>query len=262
MGILNVTPDSFFDGGRYTGPQHALARAQQMVYEGASIIDLGAASTRPGAVQPSEEEEWSRLEPVLPLLAEKLPGVTISIDTYRSGIARKAVAEGARMINDISGGTLDPEMFATVAELDLPYVLMHIQGRPETMQENPQYENVVDEVAEFFREQIAKLRSRGFEKIILDPGFGFGKNLEHNYALLAAMDRFAETGFPVLAGLSRKSMITKLLGIKKDEALNGTTALNMVALSKGASILRVHDVKEAVECIRIWNQLNKKSERS
>lgn len=255
MGILNITPDSFYDGGKYIVPEEALRRAVQMVEEGAAILDIGAASTRPGAVQPSETEEWSRLQPVIELLAESLPEVLLSVDTYRGGIARKAVESGAHMINDISGGTMDAAMFEMVADLDVPYILMHIQGRPETMQKNPQYADIVSEVAAFFQKQIETLKKLGHEKIILDPGFGFGKTVEHNYKLLNALDAFIKLDYPLLAGLSRKSMITKLLGIKKEDALNATTALNMVALQKGASILRVHDVKEAVECVKIYNML-------
>lgn len=255
MGILNLTPDSFYDGGKYGSPADALRRAELMVREGAAILDLGAVSTRPGAVQPSEEEEWRRLAPVLQVLAQSFPGIQLSVDTYRSGIARKAIESGAHLINDISGGTMDAAMFETVAALNVPYVLMHIQGRPETMQENPQYENVVNEVKQFFEERIARLKKLGFEKIILDPGFGFGKTMEHNYQLLAALDTFSAMGYPVLAGLSRKSMITKFLNVKKEDALNGTTALNMIALQKGATLLRVHDVKEAVECVKIFNML-------
>lgn len=258
MGILNITPDSFYDGGKYDAPEAALEQAKLLYSQGATIIDIGAVSTRPGAVPPSENEEWQRLEPVLALLKKELPEVLISVDTYRSAIARKAVAAGAHIINDISGGTMDTAMFETVAELNVPYVLMHIQGNPENMQDNPQYENVVGEVKQFFEERIAQLKKLGFEKIIPDPGFGFGKTVEHNYQLLSSLDEFSAMGFPVLAGLSRKSMITKLLGVKKENALNGTTALNMIALMKGAKILRVHDVKEAVDCVKIYDVLMKR----
>lgn len=255
MGILNVTPDSFFDGGKYERPEDALSQAEKMMRQGATIIDIGAVSTRPGAVAPSEEEEWARLEPVLQLLREKLPNAILSVDTWRAAIAEKAVNAGAHIINDISGGTMDAAMFATIGKLGVPYILMHIQGTPETMQQDPHYEDVVKEVNFFFEERLSQLKNAGASQIILDPGFGFGKTVEHNYQMLSSLDTFAKMGHPVLAGLSRKSMTTKLLGIGKTEALNATTALNTIALQKGAKILRVHDVREAVECIRIFNYL-------
>lgn len=255
MGILNVTPDSFFDGGKYERPEDALAQAEKMLQQGATIIDLGAVSTRPGAVAPSEAEEWARLEPVLKLLREKLPNAILSVDTWRAAIAEKAVKTGAHIINDISGGTMDAAMFATIGKFGVPYILMHIQGTPETMQQDPHYDDVVKEVKLFFEERLTQLKNAGASQIILDPGFGFGKTVEHNYQLLSSLDVFVKMGHPVLAGLSRKSMTTKLLGIGKTEALNATTALNTIALQKGAKILRVHDVREAVECIRIFNYL-------
>ena len=255
MGILNVTPDSFFDGGKYERPEDALAQAEKMLQQGAVIIDIGAVSTRPGAVAPLEEEEWARLEPVLNLLREKLPQAILSVDTWRAVIAEKSVNAGAHIINDISGGTMDAAMFATVGKLGVPYILMHIQGTPETMQEDPQYDDVVKEVQQFFEERLAQLHHAGAMQVILDPGFGFGKTVEHNYQLLSALGVFVQMGHPVLAGLSRKSMTTKLLGIGKTEALNATTALNTIALQKGAKILRVHDVREAVECVRIFDYL-------
>lgn len=255
MGILNVTPDSFFDGGKYERPEDALSQAEKMMRQGATIIDLGAVSTRPGAVAPSEAEEWERLEPVLKLLREKLPNAILSVDTWRAAIAEKAVKTGAHIINDISGGTMDAAMFATIGKFGVPYILMHIQGTPETMQQDPHYDDVVKEVKLFFEERLTQLKNAGASQIILDPGFGFGKTVEHNYQLLSSLDVFVKMGHPVLAGLSRKSMTTKLLGIGKTEALNATTALNTIALQKGAKILRVHDVREAVECIRIFNYL-------
>lgn len=257
MGILNVTPDSFFDGGKHGTPEAALAHAGKMVKEGAAIIDIGAASTRPGAAQPAEDEEWRRLEHVIPLLREKLPQTILSVDTWRSGIAKKAVAAGAHIVNDISGGSMDEKMFATVAALNVPYVLMHIRGTPETMQQDPHYDDVVEDVRAYFTERLQQLKNLGATQIILDPGFGFGKTVEHNYKLLAAMRSFSDLGCPLLAGLSRKSMATKLLGVGKTEALNATTALNTIALQKGAHILRVHDVREAVEAVRIFSYLDK-----
>lgn len=249
MGILNLTPDSFYDGGKFNSIENALLHAEKMVAEGAKIIDIGAVSTRPGAHQVSADEEWDRMKAIIPLMKSNFPKTVLSIDTYRSEIAEKAVNAGAHMINDISGGTLDEKMFDIVAESNIPYVLMHIKGTPETMQNNPEYENVVEEVKEFFEERIAKLNALGVKQIILDPGFGFGKTLEHNYKLLNSLEVFATMGFPVLAGLSRKSMITKLYGGEKQEALTGTIEVNKIALQKGAKILRVHDVKEAVGII-------------
>ncbi len=249
MGILNVTPDSFYDGGKHNSLERALAQAMKMAKEGASIIDIGAISTRPGAKIISAEEEWGRLEAIIPLLKEKLPDIIISIDTYRSQIAERAIKAGAHIINDISGGTMDEKMFETIAEHDVPYVLMHIQGTPQTMQLNPQYENVVDEVKLFFEERINKLSVLGVKKIILDPGFGFGKTVEHNYQLLESLEVFVKMGFPVLVGMSRKSFVTKIFGGEKDKALEGTLNVNKIAIKKGAKILRVHDVKETVELI-------------
>lgn len=249
MGILNLTPDSFYDGGKFNSIENALLQVEKMVAEGAKIIDIGAVSTRPGAQQISTDDEWSRMEAIIPLLKSNFPETVLSVDTYRAEIAKKAIRAGAHVINDISGGTLDGKMFETIAELNVPYVLMHIKGTPETMQQKPEYENVVEEVKQFFDERIAKLNSFGVKQIILDPGFGFGKTLEHNYQLLNALDVFVEMGYPVLAGLSRKSMITKLYGGEKQEALAGTIEVNKIALQKGAKILRVHDVKEAAELI-------------
>jgi dihydropteroate synthase len=252
MGILNITPDSFYDGGRYTEREAAILRAEQMVEEGAGILDLGAASTRPGAVQPSVEEEWNRLRPALEEIRGIFPSVPISIDTWRSEIAKRAVDAGANIINDISGGTMDSKMYATIARLNVPYVCMHIQGTPETMQVAPHYDNVVEEVRNFFAEKLNLLANAGVQHVILDPGFGFGKDLQHNYALMKALDLFATFGKPLMVGVSRKSMVTRLLDVKKNDALNGTSALHMIALQKGAKILRVHDVNEAVQCVRIF----------
>jgi dihydropteroate synthase len=249
MGILNLTPDSFYDGGKFNSTENALQQAGKMISEGAKIIDIGAVSTRPGAQRVPETEEWSRMKEVIPVLRENFPGTILSIDTYSSAIAKKAIGAGAHIINDISGGTMDAEMFETVAALQVPYVLMHIKGTPETMQKDPQYENVVEEVKEFFEMNIEKLEKSGVKNIILDPGFGFGKTVEHNYQLLNALDVFTGMNYPVLAGLSRKSMITKLFGGENKDALRGTIEVNKIALQKGAKILRVHDVKEAMELV-------------
>ncbi len=253
MGILNVTPDSFFDGGKYTEASTVLAQAEKMLREGAAILDIGGASSRPGAAEVSEAEEIRRVVPIIELLQKNFPDSILSVDTWRASVARASISAGASIINDISAGNLDPEMFQTVGQLGAPYVLMHMQGIPDTMQQNPHYEDVVTEVLDFFIHKIAALRASGVKDIVLDPGFGFGKTVEHNYALLRNLSVFQNVlGLPVLAGISRKSMICKPLGIKPSEALNGTTALHMVALQQGANILRVHDVREAVEVIRLW----------
>lgn len=259
MGILNITPDSFYAGSRMDSAEAALAAARQMLADGAAILDVGAASTRPGSVAPSETEEWQRLQPVLQLLHAELPEAIISVDTFRATVARKAVAAGATIINDVLAGAGDPDMFAFAGECGLPYVLMHSQGTPETMQLNPQYSNVTHEVGQFFTEKIAALRKAGATQIILDPGFGFGKTMEHNFQLLRELDFFTRMPYPVLAGLSRKSMLNRLLHITAAEALNATTAANMIALQKGALLLRVHDVKEAVQAVRVFEKANEKS---
>lgn len=253
MGILNITPDSFYDGGKYTTEKEWMQKAEEIVSEGGRIIDLGAISTRPGSKEVSEKEEQERLLPALKSIRKKFPDTTISVDTYRSSIAKIAVEEGADMINDISGGTMDDKMFSTISKLKVPYVLMHIKGTPQDMQQNPDYDDVIEEIATFFRDRILKLNDLGFDDIILDPGFGFGKSISHNYRLLRKLRAFSVMGYPVVAGLSRKSMINRVLNVKPDEALNGTTILNTIALMNGANILRVHDVKEAVEAIALVN---------
>lgn len=251
MGILNITPDSFYDGGRYYDPDKSFAQVSRMVNEGADIIDIGAVSTRPGADPVSEEAERSRIKPVIEEIREKFPDIIISIDTYRSSIAEWAVASGASMINDISGGKFDYKMLNTVAELNVPYIMMHIQGTPGNMQVNPVYEDVVAEIFSFFKSQISRLEQLDFSKIIIDPGFGFGKTVDNNYTLLKHLNYFKKPGYPVMVGLSRKSIINKVLNTTPDTALNGTTVLNTIALLNGADILRVHDVKEAKEIINI-----------
>lgn len=250
MAVINLTPDSFYDGGRYSGIESVLRDAEEKVAQGADILDLGAASSRPGATEISEEEEWRRLAPVLPEIRKAFPGIPLSIDTYRSGIVRQCAEHGISLINDISGGQFDSAMLDTVAALQLPYVLMHIQGKPQNMQHNPVYEGgVVETVLNFFKTQSLRLQEKGFNKILLDPGFGFGKSLEDNYRLLKALPRFKELGFPLLVGLSRKSMVNKVIGTNPVTALNGSTVLHTIALLNGASILRVHDVKEARQAI-------------
>ena len=255
MGILNVTPDSFFDGGQHAGVEPALRQAEKMLFEGATLLDVGGASSRPGAAEVPENEELERVMPVIQAIKSHFPQAFVSVDTWRAGVARAAVEAGADIVNDISAGTLDTALYDTVAALGVPYILMHMQGTPGTMQHDPHYEDVVTEVLDFFIREIARLRTLGVKDIVLDPGFGFGKTVEHNFALLKNLHVFgAVTGLPVLAGLSRKSMICKVLKVKPEHALNGTTALHMVALQQGARILRAHDVKEAMEVIRLWEQ--------
>lgn len=251
MGIINVTPDSFFDGGKYNTESGIIERANMHLDAGASILDVGAVSTRPKAEMIAEPEELERLIPALKLLRSAFPEVVISVDTFRSSIAKAAVEAGADIINDISGGTMDNEMFSTIAQLQVPYVLMHIQGTPETMQDNPHYEDVTKEVISDLMLKVDQLKKLGVHDIIIDPGFGFGKTVEHNFSLLRNLNQFAVLSHPILVGLSRKSMINRVLGSNPENALNGTTALNMIALERGASILRVHDAKEAVECIKL-----------
>ncbi len=252
MGILNLTPDSFYDGGQYENTEAAIMRAEQMIEEGANILDLGAVSTRPGSVAPDVEEEWNRLRPALEEIRGAFPSTVISIDTYRSEIAARAVDYGANIINDISGGMMDEKMFSVVAARQAAYVCMHMQGTPQTMQQQPHYDDVVAEVKSYFMERISAMSRAGVTNIILDPGFGFGKEVHHNYALMRALHQFVNLSFPVLVGVSRKSMISKFLDVPKAMTLNGTTALNMAALMKGAKIIRVHDVKEAMHAVRIF----------
>lgn len=257
MGVLNITPDSFYDGGRYTEKEKIVSKVEKMICEGVDFIDVGANSSRPGAAVISYEEELRRLSETMELLRSGFPESIISIDTFRSGIARKMVEEyGADMINDISAGDMDKEMFSTIADLQIPYVMMHMQGTPKTMQKNPKYDNVVKEIITVFVCKMEKLKRLGVDDIILDPGFGFGKNLDHNYELMNGLGLFTVLNKPIMVGVSRKSMIGKLLGCTPDEALNGTVVLNTVALMKGVDILRVHDVKEAVEAIKIIEKLN------
>lgn len=255
MGILNATPDSFFDGGRYPTDKALMSRVEQMLSEGAVIIDVGGMSSRPGASIVEEEEEKRRVLPVIEAIARRFPEAILSVDTIRASVARSAVEAGGHLVNDISAGRLDDAMYETVADLGVPYILMHMQGTPKTMQQQPVYEEIVGDILDFFTEEVGKLRDRGVKDIILDPGFGFGKTITHNYRLLKYMHVFKILDIPVLAGISRKGMIYKLLGSTPEEALNGTTALHMVALQQGASILRAHDVRQAVEVIRCWKQL-------
>ncbi len=256
MGILNVTPDSFYDGGKYLSESGVIGRIRQIVEEGAGIIDVGAYSSRPGAAFVDEKEELGRLAWAVELVRKYYPSMPVSIDTFRAGVAREIVGcLGEVIVNDISGGTMDDAMFDFLAESGVPYVMMHIQGTPQTMQKNPVYADVVADVRRFFTDRIARLNAAGFDNIILDPGFGFGKTLDHNYELMAGMDTYRDLGYPLLVGISRKTMIYKALGCTQHEALNGTTVLNTVSLLQGASILRVHDVKEAVEAVKLVGRL-------
>lgn len=252
MGVLNVTPDSFYSGCRVQSEQAIAVRARQILDEGASIIDIGAYSSRPNAEDISPEEEIRRLRPALQILKEQYPDAVVSVDTFRASVAEVCVAEyGVAIINDISGGEMDKNMFDTVARLQVPYIMQHMQGTPQNMQEAPHYSNLLKETFLYFAEKVQKLRDKGINDIIIDPGFGFGKTLDHNYELLNHLEEFSIFELPVLIGVSRKSMITKLLGISTEEALNGTTVVNTIALLKGADIIRVHDVKEAVQAVRI-----------
>lgn len=263
MGIINATPDSFYQGSRLPEPVQALQKAREMIAQGADILDIGAVSTRPGAKEISEEEELNRLSPVLETIRNEIPDCIISVDTWRSGIARLVHERfGVDLINDISAGQLDPEMFSIVAQKNLSYVMMHMQGTPDTMQESTHYKNVVDDLLQFFGERVHKLRKLGVNDIVVDPGFGFGKNLDQNYILLMELDAFQMLELPLMVGISRKSMIYKTLKSEPDEALNGTTAAHMAALLKGASLLRVHDVKAAVETVKIFQQIVNRPDRS
>ena len=258
MGILNVTPDSFYSGSRVMAENEIVKKAFQMSEEGADIIDVGGYSSRHYADQVTAEEEKRRVLKAIKIIKRELPGIIISVDTFRSEIAREAVSVcGADMINDISAGNMDEEMFNLIEELNVPYVLMHMQGTPVTMQENPFYEDVVADILKQMSHKIVRLKSAGVKDVIFDPGFGFGKTIKHNFELLRRLNEFEITDLPLMVGVSRKSMIWKTLSITPGEALNGTVVLNTVALLNGADILRVHDVKEAVEAVKLVNELKK-----
>lgn len=254
MGILNVTPDSFYVGSRFTTEHAILTQTEKMLKEGATFIDVGGYSSRPGAENISEAEELSRTVEAVKHIIKKFPEAIVSIDTFRSTVAREAVLAGASMINDISSGTLDHNMFATVAELKVPYIAMHMRGTPQTMKELTTYENLINDITGYFHQKITALHALGVRDVIIDPGFGFSKTIDQNFQLLNHLDYFKILGRPILAGLSRKSMIWKTLTTTAEDALNGTTALNVAALVKGASILRVHDVKEAMQVITLYSK--------
>ena len=257
MGILNVTPDSFYSGSRVLQVEDACMKAERMISEGASILDLGGHSTRPGADAVSEEEELKRVLPVVELIQKHFPNAIISIDTFRSTVARQAVAAGAHIVNDIAGGNLDSLMFETVAALNVPYILMHSRGTPQTMKELNQYDNLVTDVLRELQAKIYQLQQLGVRDIVADMGFGFAKNADQNYVLLNELKAFQVLNVPLLIGVSRKSMIWRKLNITADQSLNGTTVLNTIALMNGANILRVHDVKEAVEAVKLVQLLQR-----
>ena len=255
MAILNITPDSFYSKSRINTIDEALKNTEKFINEGAKFIDVGAYSSRPGAADVSETEELQRIIPIITVIAKEYPDILISIDTFRAKVAKEAILTGAHIINDIAAGELDDKMFETVAKLQVPYIMMHMKGTPQNMQQNPTYANVTQEVFSYFDKKIAHLKQLGVKDLLIDPGFGFAKTIAHNYELLQQMEILHKFELPILVGFSRKSMITKVLNIKADEALNGTTILNTISLLKGASILRVHDVKEAVECVKLTSML-------
>nr|WP_303775196.1 dihydropteroate synthase [Bacteroides intestinalis] len=262
MGILNITPDSFYAGSRMQTEAEIAARAQQILDEGAGIIDIGAYSSRPNAENVSPREEMERLRMGLEILRKTQPGAVISVDTFRADVARMCVEEyGVAIINDIAAGEMDTDMFRTVAELNVPYIMMHMQGTPQNMQQHPHYDNLLKEVFLYFAQKVQQLRDLGMKDIILDPGFGFGKTVEHNYELLAHLEEFRVFELPLLVGVSRKSMIYRLLGNTPQDVLNGTTVLDTICLLKGADILRVHDVREAVETVKIVEAMRKNSDK-
>lgn len=262
MGILNITPDSFYAGSRMQTEAEITARAQQILDEGAGIIDIGAYSSRPNAENVSPHEEMGRLRMGLGILRKTQPGAVISVDTFRADVARMCVEEyGVAIINDIAAGEMDADMFRTVAELNVPYIMMHMQGTPQNMQQHPHYDNLLKEVFLYFAQKVQQLRDMGMKDIILDPGFGFGKTVEHNYELLAHLEEFRIFELPLLVGVSRKSMIYRLLGNTPQDALNGTTVLDTICLLKGADILRVHDVREAVETVKIVEAMRRNGDK-
>lgn len=256
MGILNVTPDSFYSGNRFNSDKEVLRQAEKLLEEGADFIDVGGYSSRPDAADVTLTEELQRVIPAVELILKNFPNALLSIDTFRSAIAQEAIEAGAALVNDISAGGLDPAMLSTVGRLQVPYIMMHMRGTPQTMQQHTDYENLLETVIYYFTERMAAARKEGIHDLIIDPGYGFAKTVEQNFELLKQSDLLLSLESPILVGLSRKSMIYKSLSITPQEALNGTTVLHTVALQKGASILRVHDVKEAVECVRLWQQLS------
>lgn len=258
MGILNVTPNSFFDGGKYKNEGEIISQVDKMLSEGATFIDIGAYSSKPSAEFVTEQEEIERIVPVIELILKHFPETLLSIDTFRAAVAKASIESGAAIINDIAAGELDDKMFEVIAKYNVPYIMMHMRGNPQTMQSLTQYDDIVKEMLFYFSEKVKHARSLGINDLILDPGFGFAKTTDQNYEVLQKMELFNLLELPFLAGVSRKSMIYKTLGNTAQEALNGTTVLNTIALTKGAKILRVHDVKEAMECVTLFEKMNSK----
>lgn len=261
MGILNITPNSFYDGGRYLSEKALLSQVEKMLFEGATFIDVGAYSSKPNAELVSEKEEVARIVPVVELILKHFPKTILSIDTFRSSVAKICIDNGAAMINDISAGSLDEKMFEMVSNLQVPYCMMHMRGTPQSMQNQTNYTDITKELLLYFSEKVAKARSFGINDLVIDPGFGFAKNTEQNYEVLQKLDLLEVIELPLLVGFSRKSMVYKPLSITPEEALNGTTVVNTIALTKGAKILRVHDVKEAVQCITLFEKCNSTAEK-
>ncbi|MEJ6791842.1 MAG: dihydropteroate synthase [Lacinutrix sp.] len=256
MGVLNITPDSFYDGGFYKDESNTINQVEKMLDQGATFIDVGAYSSKPNAKEVSRDEELRRILPIMQLLIKQFPGIIISVDTFRAEVAKQCIEKGAALVNDISAGHLDEKMLETVAKLNVPYIMMHMRGTPQTMQEHTVYNNILKDILFYFSKRVNQARALGIKDIVIDPGFGFAKTLEQNFELLNQLEGFKITELPLLAGLSKKSMIYKTLKTSPAQALNGTTALNMIALQKGAKILRVHDVKEAIECVTLFNKFN------
>lgn len=256
MGILNLTPDSFYDGGKFADEKAMLSQVEKMLAEGADFIDIGGYSSRPGAADVSVDEELLRMVGVVQKIMREFPQALISIDTFRSTVARECIVSGAALINDISAGSLDANMMHTIAELQVPYIMMHMRGNPQTMQTHTHYENIVKEMLFYFSEKVAAARSLGINDLVIDPGFGFAKTIAQNFEVLNQLERFKILELPILMGVSRKSMIHKTLGTNAEMALNGTTSLHSIGLLKGANILRVHDVKEAAECVKLYGALS------
>lgn len=255
MGILNITPNSFYDGGKYSLENNAIAQVEKMLKEGATFIDIGAYSSKPNAEFVSEEEELNRIIPVVKAILNKFPEALLSIDTFRSTVAQECIDNGAALINDISAGSLDKKMMGVIASNNVPYIMMHLRGTPQTMQDQTNYEHIINEILTYFSDKVNKARSLGINDLIIDPGFGFAKTTDQNYEILSNLEQFKMLELPILAGVSRKSMIYKTLDTSPEEALNGTTVLNTIAITKGATIIRVHDVKEAMECVKLCGKL-------
>jgi dihydropteroate synthase len=255
MGILNITPNSFYDGGKYSLENNAVMQVEKMLKEGATFIDIGAYSSKPNAEFVSEEEELNRIIPVVKAIIKEFPEALLSIDTFRSTVAQECINNGAALINDISAGSLDEKMMDMISRYNVPYIMMHLRGTPQTMQSQADYENLINEMITYFSGKISKARSLGINDLIIDPGFGFAKTLDQNYEILSNLELFKVLDLPILAGISRKSMIYKTLENTAEDALNGTTVLNTIAITKGANIIRVHDVKEAMECVKLCGKL-------